>query len=255
MNMIFLSLLAAILGAAAGSFLTVVIPRTKNRQSGILMGRSQCSTCHKKLRPLDLIPVISYARAQGRCRYCKAEIPIYYPLIELVTAIIYVALFWRFGPSIQVFFWFAVGTILVLFAVYDWLYKEFPTNMIIATIVIALTFNIIFQYPLTFSEGIRGAFIPTVFFGTLFLISRKRWLGSGDITFGIFMGLILGWKLTILALVLSYIIGALVCLFLLATKKIRRTTLIPFIPFLATGTLVSILFGRELISHYLALIC
>lgn len=264
---IFLTLIIFYIGAAFGSFLSVIVQRTQRKMSGILVGRSVCLHCKHQLGAMDLIPIVSYLVLWGKCRYCKKSIAPHYILMELITGIVVMGLYLVFpfftytavSPytsfSTPLFWEFLRYGILslVLLAIffYDLLFQEIPDSFSLTGILVALLGNIALTSPppLDFVIGATAGFL---FFFIQILISRGAWVGSGDALLGILMGMILGWKLLIVALFLSYIIGTFVSIWLLAAKKATRKTKIPFAPFLVTGTILAILFGNQIVSWYVS---
>ena len=252
-------------GIIVGSFLSVVIPRIKKNEKGIVLGRSRCPHCKHQLGAGELIPIASYIFQKGLCRNCKQKISPFYPSIEILTAVFFALIFIKFNPFTEEIF--NVGTkeialritmlgiafiyagILVATFFYDLLYMEIPDKILIPGIIFALTATI---SPLSphLIDALIGASIPVIFFGLQIFISKGKWIGGGDIRIGAFMGLILGYKGVLLALFLSYIIGAIISSFLLLTKKTTLKTQIPFGPFLAMGTMITFLFRDEILNWY-----
>lgn len=261
------SLILFYLGATLGSFLSVVIYRIHNNEKGILFGRSHCPHCKRLLVGMDLIPIASYIMLKGRCRHCQEKISPNYIVIELFTGVVMGALYLRF-PFLE----FAVtqnigldnpllfdyirnalmGLILTAIFFYDLLYREIPDFFTYAGIIIALTGNLIAETPLP-REFIPGAALGALFFEVQLLLSRGKWIGSGDVILGMLMGTLLGWKLLILSLFIAYLLGSLLSIWLLVAKKVGKSTKIPFAPFLVTGTILSVLFGSEVLDWYLGI--
>lgn len=262
---IFLTLVIFYVGAAFGSFLSVIVQRTQRKMSGILAGRSACLHCKHQLGVMDLMPIVSYLILWGKCRYCKKAIAPHYILMELITGIVFAALYLVFPffiytitspytafstPLLWEFLRYGVlSLILLAIFLYDLLFQEIPDSFSLTGILFALLGNIALTSPppLDFVIGATAGFL---FFFLQLIVSRGAWVGSGDVLLGILMGMILGWKLLIVALFLSYIIGTFVSIWLLAAKKATRKTKIPFAPFLVTGTILAILFGNQIINWY-----
>ena len=255
-----------ILGAAIGSFLSVVIHRLPKKEKGILKGRSHCPQCRQKLKVRDLIPILSYLTLYGRCRYCGKRIPIIYPLLEITTAL---AFFFAFHVShilsfsatanlhefnllqlpylILLFIYFGI---LIFTFFYDILYLEVADRVLVPGIILALTATILPQTPHVV-DALLGALIGFSFFGLQILISKGKWLGGGDLRIALFMGLILGWKMLILGLILSYFVGSIISIIVIITKKGGLKTRIPFAPFLVIGTVLALFYGQTILNWYL----
>lgn len=261
---IFFSVIIFVLGASLGSFLSVVIPRLKHGEKGIIQGRSKCPNCKTRLSISELIPLISFLCLLGKCKTCKKPISRIYPAIELATGVMFLIVFWKWYHTdftsekelFQSLLWLTLQMIYALVLIvtffYDLLYMEIPDTILIPAILLALTATIIPGSP-HLIDALLGALIPLTFFGLQIAVSRGQWMGGGDLRIGAFMGLILGWKLVILALVISYIAGSLIALALMAVKKGGLKTQIPFAPFLVTGTFISMLEGEKILEWYFKL--
>ncbi|HEC21155.1 MAG TPA: hypothetical protein ENI70_01410, partial [Candidatus Peregrinibacteria bacterium] len=153
------------LGALCGSFANVVILRLRKGEQGIFKGRSHCVHCGHLLSPWDLIPVFSYAFLGGKCRHCKEDISLQYPVVEILTGLIFTLFAWRFLPSCSLAFWFLFGWALVIVSVYDLRFTEIPDKIILPLIGLTILLAIAFQFPLGISGALKGALIPFLFFG------------------------------------------------------------------------------------------
>lgn len=249
--MITLQFIASIvLGLIVGSFLSMLIPRLHEEKPGIVNGRSECPHCGHRLGVLDLVPLLSYLFLRGRCHYCKKAISAWYPLTELSTALLFGSLFLREGDWGH-FLWLApLFAVLVFIFFYDLRYKEIHDAVMAPGIVWAL----LASYTIgDLKMSLIGAAIGITFFGLQYLISKGRWIGSGDLRIGAFMGILLGWPGTLVGLFLSYILGSVIGVALLALKKAGPGTAVPLGPFLVLGTLLSFFWGDPLLAFYLSL--
>lgn len=227
-------LLHAVIGLVLGSFGSVLVGRVPKGES--IGGRSHCPHCHATLGPIDLIPVLSFLALRGRCRRCKAAISWRYPLLELASAGIFLGVFLAW--SLPLLASMLLGVCLWLFlliAVIDAEYQGIPDVLNIALLVCAVALRLV---PSNLAPLEAGAIIlPVAFFGAQWLLSRGRWVGSGDIILGAGIGALTGtWWLTLAALAFAYIIGAVVASVLLLTGQKSRNDHIAFGPFLAIGT-------------------
>lgn len=237
----------AVLGLILGSFLSVLMERLFHNEKGILWGRSRCPSCKKILGAQDLIPLFSYLGLRGRCRFCKEKISSWYPGLELASMGIFLALFWKV-QNVQLFLWFAPHFFVLLFIFFfDLRYKAIDDRVLIPGIVYAFIANFFIGNAV---GGILGAAVGTSFFGLQYLISRGRWIGSGDLRIGAFLGFFLGWPMTLLAILLGYILGSLVSLYMLATKMANPKTAVPLGPFLVTGSVLAFFFGEQVLELY-----
>lgn len=237
-------------GLILGSFLSVLIERLHSGEGGILTGRSHCANCKHKLSAGNLIPLLSYLIQKGRCEFCKKKISIFYPALELSAAILFLLLF-SVSPNLT-FFILKASLFLVLIFIffYDLRYKEIHDAVMIPAIIWAFILSFFFANP---TESIYGGILGAAFFSLQWLASRGKWVGSGDIRIGAFMGLMLGLKLCAAALIFSYIMGSTVGIFMMVMKKVKPGTQIPFGPFLSVGTIISFFFGERIIAWYLNL--
>lgn len=258
-----------ILGASIGSFLSVVIFRLKHKQKGAIIGRSRCPHCKKTLSTYDLIPIVNYILLGGRCRYCHTSISIYYFFLEITTALVFLLMYLRFPfvldgnmlsnyaidwmTALQYLFATVNGTLLIGIFFFDLQYMEVPDLLVYPLIVIGLLGSLVTK-AVDFPSILIAMAIAAVFFGGQRVLSKGKWLGEGDIYVALGMAVIFGWKLFLIAVSFSYVIGALICIILLATKSLKVKSKIPFAPFLVFGTFVTILYGNEILAWYLNLL-
>jgi len=265
---IILAILVAMLGASFGSFLSMLIPRLHKKIPGIVLGKSHCPDCKEHLKIKDLIPVFSYIGLKGECRYCNKRIHHFYFVLEVVTAAVFLLLFWKFNfinpeaaasgelINYEIFgqFWVYIFYALVLIFTffYDYVYMVVSDLVLLPAIGAGLVLTILPFTP-TITSTLLGAAILFAFFFLQILITKGKGLGGGDLRIGLFMGVILGWQLGLVAIVISYLIGSVVSIFLLLTKKAKMKTKIPLGTFLSLGTLITIVFGQNILDWYLNL--
>lgn len=241
---------AALLGLIIGSFLNMLIPRLHKGEKGIFLGRSHCTSCGMQLRGFELIPVFSYLLLRGKCRHCKNHISWWYPATELITTFTFVALALVAQDLTQWLWWSGSFFVLLFIFFYDLRYKEIHDAVMLPGIVFAfiaacLTGDII--------DSLIGALIGFCFFAVQYFATRGKAIGSGDIRIGAFIGLMLGWHFTLIALVISYVIGSLVSIFLLITKKASAKTALPLGPFLVIGSTITFFYGTKILQWYLSI--
>lgn len=237
-----------ILGLMMGSFLSVVIHRLHFGKSGIFLGNSTCPHCNKRLGPQDLIPLVSYLWNKGKCRQCKKPISWHYPVLELSTAVLFVAMAVLGLSPLPLYLFY--GLVLIFIFFYDLLYLEIPDEVMLPSIAVAIIGSFFIGTEVFFS-GFLGAAVIVGFFLLQILLSQGRWLGGGDLRIGAFMGFVLGLKLTLVALFMTYLIGSVISVALLMTGKVTRKSMIAFGPFLVLGTLVALFYGNTLLEAYL----
>ena len=239
-------------GLCIGSFLNVLILRTNTGEN--LGGRSRCFSCLRKLEWHDLIPVISYITIRGKCRYCKSRVSLQYPIVEATAGIIFVSVAYvMFGADmplapVQIMQYALVCSffaVLLAISVYDLRHKIIPDQFSVALFAVAVLVEILVVYSNLRATGgsiwgdILAALGAFAFFGGIWFLSRGRWMGFGDAKIAISIGLFLGYPGIVVALLLSFWIGALVAAILLVFRKYSLKMEIPFAPFLALGTLAA----------------
>ncbi len=249
-----------ILGTCIGSFLSVVIHRLHEGKTGIVFGRSQCPKCKYVLRPVDLIPLLSYIFTRGKCRSCKKSISLTYPFLELITGATFLMLYLFMNnlyvnadlTSISLLaFYHLLFCAFIFTFFYDLKYMEVNDHVVIPMIALSLLMLLHPLYPLTWQSSLIGLAIPVVFFALQIIISKGKWIGGGDLRIGALIGLPLGTGPTVVALILGYLLGAIISLLLLTRPGFTRKSMIPFGPFLVTGFYIAFFFGNTLVDWYL----
>ena len=248
-----------ILGAVIGSFLNVVIDRLPAGKS-IAYPPSSCDACQHRLSWPDLFPVFSYLFLRGRCRYCKAKIPQRVFWVELGTGLLTGYLFYRFGwtPILPVMIVYCSALIAIgMIDLKDGLI--FPA-IVFPVALVALVVN--FFIPNLFSWhnflfGLIGAAFGSIFLLLAFFLSKiilkKEGMGLGDVYMAAMMGLMVGFPNIIVALFGGIILGGLTAIFLVSSKKKSTKDVIPFGDFLAIGTVITLLWGTQIMHWYLHL--
>ena len=246
--------IVALLGLAIGSFLNVVIHRLPRGGSLISPG-SRCPSCGYALGALDNIPVVSYLALGGRCRQCRTPISARYPIVELVTALVFVAHYLVFGwtPLLAVRLLFA-ASMVALFAI-DLEHHLLPDAITLPGIAVGLVASLFLP------PGIRDALIGTlVGGGVLWLIGEayfryagEEGMGGGDVKMLAMVGAFLGWQLVIVTLVFSSIAGAAIGMIVIAIKRGGMKYALPYGTFLALAALVASLYGEQIVRWYTGL--
>ncbi len=243
---------ALIFGLVIGSFLNVCICRVPLKQS-VAAGGSYCPNCGKALKPLDLVPVLSYVFLRGKCRYCGEKISAQYPLIELLCAGLFVLSFYLFGLSWMTLIAWAFVSVLIVASMIDIHTLEIPDGASIAVLIIGVA---CFFLPDTLAwwDRLLGAACAAGPLLLIVLASRGNAMGLGDVKLMAAAGLILGWKLSLFSLLAAVIIGAIAGVILIAAKKKGRKDAIPFVPMLSAGLIVALFWGNAILSWYVSLL-
>ncbi|MFA5069877.1 MAG: prepilin peptidase [Patescibacteria group bacterium] len=249
METIFSYILVAVFGLIIASFLNVVIYRLHEKKS-FIKGHSYCPKCQHALKAADLVPIFSFIRLKGRCRYCRQKISWQYPLGEALLALAFCLLFFYFNWSWSFVFYLIDTCFLFMIFLYDLKYFLILDQVSLPAIVCALIFSIIMEMPLL--DLLLGGLIGGVFFLAQYVISRGHWIGGGDIRLGVLMGFILGWEKFLVALFLAYIAGSLVSLILIIVKRRSLKSQLAFAPFLVASTFITLLYGQRILDWYLA---
>jgi leader peptidase (prepilin peptidase) / N-methyltransferase len=243
-------LMAAVLGAAVGSFLNVVAYRLPRGLSLVRPG-SRCPSCDTPIRPYDNVPVLSWIALRGRCRSCGAGISARYPVVEAVTLALCAAAVLVLGADADGWLGIALVLLLVPVTLIDLEFRIIPNKLLLAGAVAALVLLAVFE-----PGEIPGHLIAAVAAGGFFLIAALAYpagMGMGDVKFAAVLGLFLGRAVgpaVFVALVAGTVVGALI----IARKGARegRKTAIPFGPYLALGGLVGLFAGDAIVDWYLA---
>jgi len=241
----------ALLGVAIGSFLNVCIDRLPIGES-LLFPASHCGSCHHRLAVKDLIPVFSYLWLRGRCRYCQAAIPRRLLWMESGTGALFAFLYWHCGLSIELAVTAFYCCLFIILMVIDLEHGLILNKIVYPSLAIALLINVFLPQPGVAQAAIGGG-IGLGLFLLIVLISRGG-MGWGDVKLATLIGLVTGFPLVFVALFLAVIFGGLVAGLLLLLKIRKRKEGIPFAPFLSLATIVTLLFGTNLLNWYLGLL-
>ena len=233
-------------GLAVGSFANVCIHRLPRKESVVFPG-SHCPACSAAVRPLDNIPVISYIALGGKCRDCATRISPIYPVIETVTAVLLLAGFFKFGPSFDFLVYAVVAPALVIITAIDIEHQIIPDVITLPGIALGL---VVGTYTIGYADSLLGFFAGGGLFYLLAVLSNGG-MGGGDIKYIAAVGALLGWQKVLLVIFIGSLLGSVVGVFQITVQKKSRKSLIPFGPFLATGTLVTLFYCNSLIRLYL----
>ncbi len=239
-------------GLVIGSFLNVLIARSHNLIS-IVTGRSNCPHCHKNIAWYDLLPVLSFIFLAGRCRSCRKPISWQYPIIELLTALLGLHLYLRFGLSWLGLGYFVIFSLVLVISVVDIYHYEIPDQFMLPALFLAFIL-FAFNRPEIAQSVLWGVLLAGGGLAILVLVSKERWMGAGDIGFGLLLGLLAGFLGSVVGLVIAFFAGALLGLGLLLFRRRGLKDMIPFGPFLAVGCYVATLYGYDWAMAYLRFI-
>ena len=252
---IFWLVFAFLYGMILGSFTNVCIYRIPENIS-LWAPPSTCPGCSNLIKWYDNIPVLSYIILGGKCRKCKTEISMQYPMVEMFTGFLVALIYLKMGLSYDMIFLPAIVVVLITIAAIDYKTMIIPNGTVIALIIIGglytisrLLFPSEFLMQITWLEALIGFFAASL---PLFLVAilSKGGMGGGDIKLMAAAGVFLGWKYILVAMTVGSLIGAIVSLTLIVLKIKKRKDMIPFGPFLCLGILIAAAIGPELVQWY-----
>jgi leader peptidase (prepilin peptidase)/N-methyltransferase len=242
------------LGLAVGSFLNVRIHRVP-RGASIVRPPSACPACGYQLRWYDNIPVLGYAWLRGRCRSCRAPISLRYPLVELITMLVFLLHLYMFGWSVLLAVRLAFACVLIVLFAIDLEHHLLPNSITLPGIAAGLICSAIVP------PGIIDAVLGTLLGGGVlwaigeayFRYSGQEGMGGGDVKMLAMIGAFLGWKLVLVTLVLSSVSGSVIGLLVIALRRGDMKHALPYGTFLALGALVASLVGDQIVAWYVGL--
>ena len=262
--------IASVFGLLLGSFLNVVILRIPKGES-IVFGASHCYSCKNELKPWHNIPLISWLFLRGKCSYCQTPISMQYPIIELISALLFLALANRYGINFPIFMIALSFLTLLALSMIDFKYKMVPDSLNLLAIFFAILgawsiqgimLNI--QNALLFAGGFTLLRFSLSYYLTSSIYraglkSKTSWnkhydrtpfieaMGEGDIMVAATMGALLGVKLTLVAIFLSALLALPIMLGL--RDKSAEEQRVPFVPFLAIATLIVFLYDTNIMTY------
>ena len=238
-----------IFGIIIGSFLNVCIYRIPLHQS-IVTVSSHCMTCGRKLKWYDMIPVFSWLLLGGKCRSCKSKISLQYPVIESLNGILYVVICLVNGMDLFSLIYCLMTSALLTLSLIDWRTYEIPLGINVFLFILGVAAAVLDRGNLL--SHMAGMVCVSGFLGILYLISRGRAIGGGDIKLMSACGLILGWKQIILAFLLGCIIGSVIHLIRIRVQG--EGHVLAMGPYLSAGIFLAALWGNAWISWYISLL-
>ncbi|NLC41733.1 MAG: prepilin peptidase [Erysipelothrix sp.] len=242
------SCLFFIFGIIIGSFLNVCIYRIPREESIVITG-SHCPHCGHFLKPYDNIPLISYLFLGGKCRHCKKPISLRYPLVELITGLLFVANYLQLGLTFHLLLNLILTCTLIIITFID--IDTLIINDRFHVIISALAIMKLVTSPDLLQSSLIGAFIISIPF--LLIAGLTGGLGGGDVKLMAVAGLYLGWQNVLVSFFIASITGGLYAIYLILFKKQGRKAEMPFGPFLCLGILIASLYATELINWYMGL--
>jgi leader peptidase (prepilin peptidase)/N-methyltransferase len=256
-------ILTFFMGAAVGSFVNVLIDRTIAGQDWV-RGRSHCDHCHKILTWYDMIPILSYFFYGGKSRCCREKLSYRYPLVETLVAILFV---WWLATGffffnlvsapltvVQPLFWLITGIVLAILALADLFYGVVLVGVVYFASLMTIMYRLVLMYYGAYQIADLGSslFMGAIFyafFWLLYKLTRGRGMAEGDMYVAMYMGILLGHPRGLVAMMGSFILGALVGLLLIVTGRRSRKDTLPFVPFMVGATGIALVWGEQIIRY------
>ena len=242
-----------ILGLIVGSFSNVCIYRIPRNES-IIFPASHCPKCRSNISPKDNIPLLSYILLKGRCRNCKSKISMQYPIVELLSGLIYLIIYLVYGLSVQTLIYIILSSALIIIAFIDLNEQIVPDVISLPGIVIGFIISFFVPY-ISFINSALGVLVGG---GIILIIGlagsvifKKEAMGGGDVKLAAMIGAFLGWRYITISLFLGFFLGALAGIILIISKIKSREDTVPFGPFIVLGSFITLLWGGKIISWYI----
>lgn len=239
------------LGLFFGSFFNVVAIRVPKKET--LLGRSHCNNCDHQITWIELIPIVGYLLVAGKCKKCKTPISIKYPLVELLTGVLFLVSYMILRENMVEYILVVVFiSLMTIVTVSDLYYKIVPDVILLIFLPIIITLRIL-SPAMVWYEGLIGAVVA---FGLLYFVAlygkirfKQEALGGGDIKLYFLIGWVLGYQLVILSLFFAAFFGMIYGLLF----KNKEDVYLPFVPFIYVGSLLAYFIGNNVIEWYLQL--
>jgi leader peptidase (prepilin peptidase)/N-methyltransferase len=246
-----LLVVVAVLGLAVGSFLNVVIHRVPRAES-LLRPGSRCPSCGVALRPWHNVPVVSWLALRGRCAHCRTRISVRYPLVELGTAALFVAVAARFGPTLALPAYLYLAAITVALAVIDVDVRRLPNAIVLPSYVVGAVLLVLTG---DWRSAVRGliAMAGLFAFYAILTLLYPGGMGFGDVKLAGVLGLYLGWlgwSPVLVGTFAGFALGGLVGIGLMLTRRATGKTAIPFGPSMLAGAMLALFAAGPIATWY-----
>lgn len=264
-----------VFGAMIGSFLNVVILRLPpllehewrcqcrdllelgsedaKPPPGLVFGRSKCPNCGHQIRAWENIPLFSYIALSGKCSSCKARISPRYPVVEILTAILFVVTLWHFGPTFQGLTALLLTAFLVAMAGIDIDHQLLPDNLTMPLMWAGIVLSF-WSVHADLASSVTGAIVGYLALWTIYhlfrLLTGKEGMGYGDFKLLGALGAWMGWQMLPLIVLLSSVVGAMVGLVLMGMGRLNRDKPMAFGPFIAAAGWIALIWGRDIVDFY-----
>ncbi len=243
---------AAAFGAVIGSFLNVCIFRLPRGRS-VVWPSSACAECGRELSWFENIPIASYAVLRGRCRTCHIRISPRYPIVEAITAAMFAAAWWYYGPGVLLVSRLLFGCALIVLFAIDLEHHLLPNVITLPGIAVGFAFSFATDpgWPASAVGILAGGGVLLAIAEAYRLVRHEEGLGMGDVKMLAMIGAFIGWRLMIVSLMMASIAGSIIGLGLIATGRGSMKYALPFGTFLALGAAAASVIGPPLLGWYL----
>lgn len=246
---IILYIVVFVYGITIGSFLNVLIYRIPKKEN-IAIVRSHCMSCGYQLKWYDLVPLFSWLTLGGRCRKCREKISIQYPIVEALNGVIYMIVFYQYGLSVDSLLYCLAFSALLALSVIDFRTYEIPIGFNYFILTLGLI-RVVTDFR-NWASYVIGFFAVSVFLFILVVLTQGRAMGGGDVKLMATCGLLIGWKLIILAFLLGCILGSVI--HVIRMKVSGEGHVLAMGPYLSMGVILAALYGNQMISWYLGIL-
>jgi len=225
----------------------------EERPPGVIRGRSKCPRCGHQITALENVPLLSFLFLRGRCSACRAKISWRYPLVELLTGVLFLVTIWHFGPTIQGLTALALTAFLIVLTGIDAETQLLPDNFTLPLLWLGIGINL-FNVHASLPDAVIGAILGYMSLWLIYhlfrLLTGKEGMGYGDFKLLGALGAWLGWQMLPLIVLLSSLVGALFGLTLMAIGKMHRDNPMPFGPFIAAAGWIALIWGQQILDAY-----
>lgn len=239
-------LVTFLFGIVIGSFLNVCIYRIPKKEN-ITTTRSHCMVCNYQLSWYDMFPIFSYLLLRGKCRKCGTKLSVQYPLIEAMNGILYVLIVFVKGVTVDSLLYCLLTSALLVLSVIDFRTYEIPFGINLFILALGLI-RVATDYT-NWSLYLIGLFSVSIVLAVLYYASKGRAIGGGDVKLMAACGLLLGWKLIIMAFLIGCILGSI--LHVIRMKCSKADKVLAMGPYLSMGVFIAALWGDRILNWYL----
>ncbi len=243
---ILLYIIVFLYGIVIGSFLNVLIYRLPKKEN-IAVVRSHCMSCGYQLEWYDLVPVFSWLALGGKCRVCREKISVQYPLIEALNGVLYLVVFHQFGVSVESLLYCLLFSALLALSVIDFRTYEIPVGFNYFILTLGLI-RVVTDWK-NWATYVIGFLAVSACLYLLYIVSGGRAIGGGDVKLMATCGLLIGWKLIILAFLLGCILGSVI--HIIRMRVTNEDHVLAMGPYLSMGVALAVLYGEAFLRWYI----